>query len=193
MTPPNADASATPTRAKRITPAQYGRLSRARWLVFGSACMPLMLGILWIAAISLGREVVHGFSRVNDLRSVARAGDSIPAQLSRVRAETTLIDSLLSAASAAEAFNQSNTLSYLYAHADSSGCSAARVTMGETISTPTGTEIPFTVSGKGTYQAFGAFMESVENMRMSTRVRSVNVRSAPGNGAEFVVDFVVME
>jgi Tfp pilus assembly protein PilO len=147
----------------------------------GSVVVPVVRGgIEHIAAVKQARQ------------SLASAG-RLPRRIDEARVRAVHLDSLLHAFETRLPFLEATVVEYIYQLADSAGCIAAKVTIGNPVAAGAGVEIPFVLTGRGTYKAMGEFIEGIENMNCVTRIRQCTINRRSNTEGDLVLDFVVIE
>jgi Tfp pilus assembly protein PilO len=161
--------------------------------------MLLILAIVTVAAGSYyllypwGRTLWVEQSKLRDKDFPQSRIDALPGAVAALEKRIVLYDSLMRVFEQRKSFNEAQVLQSVYACADSAGCSASRVEIGDPIAFDKGREIPIVFTGEGAYAAVGQFCAGIENLEYPTRLRQVTFKKTGEDLASVTIDFVIMD
>lgn len=169
-------------------------LGSLRWELFGllcAACLAVLVSrVLW----PLGREVFDTVKALQEKRLILGQSGALEHRLTQLAHERASIDSLLAILTNRPAFDEAQTVGMLYQLADSAGCKAGKVEIGEPIELNDIVEIPIQFVGEGSYAAIGKLVAGVENLTYVSRIRTMSLqKQGDGDNGAVSIDFIVIE
>ncbi len=169
------------------------KLSLRRWELGAAAFVLLLAAVSWHALAPLGKAQWRAFIKLRVQLAFLGRAEQLPHDIAAADKNIARLDSLLNVFADREPFEDSRVLEKVYAIADSSRFTISEVRIGEPVYAGERIDYPVLVNGEGNYLSVGKFVEGIESMNHSIRVRQLTLNRREQDSAFVVCDFVVTE
>ena len=169
------------------------RILLFRWEAM-CACIVLALGVLaWGLCFPFAKKTVQDVVELSRSISFINKADSIAALTDCTRKQADALDSMIKATSDRQQFTEGTLPGAIYGIAAQAGIKASRVEIAVSAGVQEGRQIPVRFTGTGDYASCGMFIDGIESLNPSARIRVMSMKNAPRGAIDLFLDFVVME
>jgi len=169
------------------------KIGLARWWIGLGIALAICAALFVAAVVPLSAFLKNQISIWHETNRLKQSSLLLPAKIRVLDSRITVIDSLIQSCRNVGKQDQAAILEKLYTLADSSSCTLSKVQAADIVTTNAGKEQPIALEGQGDYSAIGKFVDGIENMNASTRIRQLTIHNGKEGVGSFTVDFVVIE
>lgn len=163
-----------------------------RWQAIAILICALSLWLFAQFALPQFKTVGKDVSKTLETLRIANKADSIATLATNLKTQANTIDSLVSAGQSGPSFTEGTLPGAIYEYAGKSGVKAGRVEIAVSNGAADNRSIPVRFYGSGDYIACGKFIDMVENIKPTTRIKQLTMKHTGKGSIELFMDFSVM-
>lgn len=169
-----------------------GLLINRQWNIACVVILAVMAIIAWRLLLPLGKDVFNDGKKLTHSISLVSKADSIAYLANAMQNNADRLDSLIRTISDTQTLSEQTIPGTLYNLAGNSGIKTSKLEISKPVKVPEGLQIPVTMAAEGNYGQCGKFIDGLENMEFSVRIRDLDMKNAAKGQVTMFLDFIIL-